>query len=168
MTKVLLGLGSNIEPRLDTLNAALQQLQGAQLSLLAVSSAYESLPYQAVGEGNYINLVALGETKLSPQVLLDFVLEVEQSLGRVRGEEKWGARTIDIDILAYNSLCLKEPGLEIPHYDLQNRDFFLIPIQEIAADFKDPKTETGIEEMIQSLPANLQTRLERLEWKFTL
>lgn len=131
MTVVHLGLGSNLGQRLAYLSRGLQHLLAAgDLRLVAVSSVYETDPWGRPDTPPYLNAAAAIETGLAPQALLDRVLAVERACGRIR-RERWGARTLDIDILLYGDRVVRGPGLEIPHPHLTARAFALVPLLEM-------------------------------------
>lgn len=131
MTVVHLGLGSNQGQRLAYLSRGLQHLLAAgDLRLVAVSSVYETEPWGRPDSPPYLNAAVAIETGLAPQVLLDRALAVERACGRIR-RERWGARTLDIDILLYGDRVVRSPGLEIPHPYLTARAFVLVPLLEL-------------------------------------
>lgn len=127
-----LGLGSNIEDRLDYLQGAVDALdEHPKIRVDAVSSVYETDPVGGPEQGPYLNLVVRAATLLSPRRLLAATQDVEQRLGRVR-EERWGPRTIDIDILLYGRRTMRRKALQIPHPRLAERPFALVPLMEVA------------------------------------
>jgi 2-amino-4-hydroxy-6-hydroxymethyldihydropteridine diphosphokinase len=101
------------------------------------SSLYETAPVGVTAQPWFINLVVEVATDLSPLQLLDLVLSVEQKLGRVRAQ-RWGPRTIDVDILLYDDLAMSTPTLVIPHPEMTRRRFVLEPLIEIAPDLRLP------------------------------
>lgn len=135
---VFLGLGANLGNRLSFLQRALMAL--AELPTVCViqkSSVYESEPIGYTDQGNFLNMVAEVETTASPLQLLREIQRIESRLGRVR-LQRWGPRTIDIDILCWSGHVISEGALQIPHAELHNRKFVLAPFAEIAPDFKVP------------------------------
>lgn len=131
-TPAFIALGSNLEDPAKQLQRAVDALAALPASRLdAVSSVYSSA---AVGPGNqpdYLNAVALVSTELAPRALLVALQEIEQNQGRVR-QERWGPRTLDLDILLYGELQLDSPDLTIPHPRMHQRDFVLYPLREIS------------------------------------
>jgi 2-amino-4-hydroxy-6-hydroxymethyldihydropteridine diphosphokinase len=123
------GLGANLGDREATIRAALEALPG----VVAVSSLRETDPVGVTDQPQYLNGVAALETDLSPRELLDRLLEVERGLGRER-RERWGPRTIDLDLLLYGEETIEEPGLTVPHPRLHERRFALEPLSELAPD----------------------------------
>ncbi len=126
-----IGLGANIGPREVTLLRAVDLLAEADdVEMLAVSQLRETDPVGIVDQQRFLNGAAQIETSLSPRALLELLLRIEQSLGRVR-EERWGPRTVDLDLLAYGDLTVDEPGLRVPHPRLHERRFALEPLSEL-------------------------------------
>jgi 2-amino-4-hydroxy-6-hydroxymethyldihydropteridine diphosphokinase len=121
-----IGLGSNLGDREATIGSALAALPG----VVAVSRLRETAPVGVVDQPRFLNGVARLETALAPRELLDALLAVERSLGRER-HERWGPRTIDLDLLLYGNEVVDEPGLTVPHPRLHERRFVLEPLAEL-------------------------------------
>ena len=103
--------------------------------LLARSSDYRTPPWGLENQPAFINLALMVDTRLSPRALLDRALRIETAFGRDRArEQRWGPRTLDIDIIAYDGLDIDEPGLTLPHPRLFERAFVLAPLAEIVPD----------------------------------
>ena len=127
-----LGLGSNIEDRLQYLQAAVDALDAHdRIRVDAVSSVYETEPVGGPEQGPFLNVVARVATRLSPRQLLAAGQRVEADLDRVR-RERWGPRTIDVDILLYGERTMSRRRLQIPHPRLAERPFALVPLLEVA------------------------------------
>lgn len=127
-------LGSNLgerEAHLAWARGRLDALPGTRL--LAVSSIEETKPLGSIPQPDYLNQMVLCETALPPRVLLEACLEIERETGRVRGPDKWGPRTLDLDIVRYDDLSLREPGLTLPHPGLGERDWWQREMKELAA-----------------------------------
>lgn len=138
MTTAVLGLGGNIGDVRATMAAALDVLAaGFDVDVEAVSALYETPPWGNTEQPAFLNAAARISTSLSARELLDAVLATEQRLGRHRAE-RWGPRTIDIDILIFGTGVVDEPGLTIPHPRLAERAFALAPLADVA-----PETEFG-------------------------
>lgn len=134
MNIAYIALGSNLNQPIEQLQSALQAMgRLPQTKLLKVSSFYQSKPLGPQDQPDYVNAVACIETQLAPLELLDALQHIENEQGRVR-LRRWGERTLDLDILLYNNLQLQSARLTIPHYDMKNREFVIIPLQEIAPD----------------------------------
>ena len=134
--KYLLSLGGNVGDARDTLGRAVAALcDGGDVRLLARSSDYRTRPWGVTDQPPFINLALVAQTHLPPRALLDHALRVEAAFGRDRAkEQRWGPRTLDIDIIAYDALAIDEPGLTLPHPRLFERAFVLAPLAEIAPD----------------------------------
>ena len=137
MERIYIGMGSNLADPADQLRSAIQAL--AQLPdsrFVGVSAFYQSdslLP----GQPRYTNAVAAIDTTLAPLDLLDALQAIELDQGRER-LERWGPRTLDLDILLYDDLILDTPTLHIPHIEMHRRDFVLIPLAQIAPWVRHP------------------------------
>ena len=133
-----LGLGSNIEDRIDYLQSAVEALAAhPKIRVDAVSSVYETDPVGGPEQGAFLNIAVRIATLLSPRGLLKAGQDVEQALGRER-VERWGPRTIDVDILLYGDRTVHKRNLEIPHARLTERPFALVPLLEVAPGKKLP------------------------------
>lgn len=132
MSIAYIALGSNLNQPIEQLQSALQAINRLpQTQLLNVSSFYQSKPLGPQDQPDYLNAVACIETTLQPIALLDALQYIENEQGRVR-LRRWGERTLDLDILLYDNLQLQSERLTIPHYDMKNREFVMIPLLEIA------------------------------------
>ena len=136
MAAAYLSLGSNLGDREANVRKALDLLAD-RMTLMKVSSLYETAPIGVTDQNDFINAVALIETELDPTDLLDAILDVEKIVGRVRNL-RWGSRVIDIDILIYDDVEISTLELTIPHPEMMNRAFVLIPLAEIAPDLELP------------------------------
>ena len=129
-----LGLGSNLGDRLANLQAAVDALQMEPgLRVTASSRVWETTPVGGPPQPDYLNAVIRVETDLSARDLLDVARRVEARLGRVR-KERWGARTLDVDILLFDEEEIDEPDLVIPHPRIAQRAFVLLPLLELEPD----------------------------------
>jgi 2-amino-4-hydroxy-6-hydroxymethyldihydropteridine diphosphokinase len=131
--RVYLALGSNLDDRLATLQRAVELLDARpSIDVVRSSRVYETEP---VGppQPPYLNAVIEVRTDLEPRELLNECLAAEAELGRVRAE-RWGPRTIDIDVLTYDERQIEDPDLEIPHPRMHERAFVLIPLSDLTAD----------------------------------
>ncbi|WP_068675790.1 2-amino-4-hydroxy-6-hydroxymethyldihydropteridine diphosphokinase [Oceanobacillus sp. Castelsardo] len=138
MNKAYLSLGTNIEPRIDYLNDALELLEeSGDISIKDKSSIYETAPVGYTEQSDFLNIVIGITTSLSSMELLKYCQSIEGRLGRKR-EIRFGPRTIDLDILTYNNENSTVEELLIPHPRMHERAFVLIPLQEIAPNFRIP------------------------------
>ncbi len=134
-----LGLGSNLETPIEQLRAARLAIANVNgISEIAFSSLYCSPPMGSQVQPDYVNAVMAIETDLLPLELLTTMQHVENEHGRVRNE-RWGARTLDIDILLLGDKVLDLPDLIVPHYGMAERAFVLYPLAEISPDLDIPK-----------------------------
>jgi 2-amino-4-hydroxy-6-hydroxymethyldihydropteridine diphosphokinase len=133
MADALLGFGGNVGDVRATLEKAVALFaDGGKVTLRARSSDYATPPWGVTDQPPFINLAIRVETTLSPRALLTRALEVERALGRDRAREtRWGPRTIDIDLIAYDDLAIDEHDLILPHPRLFERAFVLVPLAEI-------------------------------------
>lgn len=132
--RVVIGLGANVGDRRGNIDGAIAALRMTSgVHVLRVSSVQETAP---VGppQDPYLNAAVLVETTLSLRALLDEALRIEAGLGRVRGEQRWGPRTVDLDLLWSDGPPVSEPGLTVPHPELLNRSFALAPLLEVLDD----------------------------------
>ncbi|MDK8176570.1 2-amino-4-hydroxy-6-hydroxymethyldihydropteridine pyrophosphokinase [Staphylococcus sp. HMSC072B07] len=147
MTGVFLGLGSNVGDRENQLKEAIRLLdEQSGIKVVKVSSFYETEPVGYVDQPDFLNLCVEIQTELSPKAVLERGLAIEQQLHRVR-KERWGPRTLDIDILLYGDQIIEEQDLTIPHPRMTERAFVLIPLQEIAPNKIEPRTQTKIKDI---------------------
>ncbi|MGH9247711.1 MAG: 2-amino-4-hydroxy-6-hydroxymethyldihydropteridine diphosphokinase [Acidimicrobiales bacterium] len=130
MARAFLGLGSNLGDRRRYLKEAVDSLVG----VVAVSPVYETEPLGGPDQDPYLNLAVELDTELSPRQLLGVCHRLETAMGRVRGE-RWGPRTLDIDILWMDGVTVDEPDLQIPHPRMWNRRFVVAPLRDLAPDF---------------------------------
>lgn len=148
---VFLGLGSNLGDRDAHLNDAIAALCASDaICVTAQSSVLETAPVGNEDQGMFLNAVVEIETTLSPLQLMRTCLEIEMQQGRVR-DEKWGPRTIDIDILFFSDQLIQEAGLEVPHPEVQKRSFVLIPLVEIAPMMLHPTLGVTARAMLHAL-----------------
>ena len=143
---VHLGLGSNLGDRKEYLSMAYNQLRSEAVREFSASSIYESEPLLKMPQPKYLNMVVCGLTIFSPQELLKKCQQIEISLGRVH-RERWGCREIDIDILSYGSRIIDNDDLVIPHPEIENRSFVLMPMLELSPEWLHPETGITIKEL---------------------
>ena len=130
MSIAYIALGSNLGDRKENLDRALDELKKAGIKVAAVSKYLESEPYGVTDQPKFINGVARVETNLSPEELLETMLNIENKMGRVRLRH-WGERNIDLDLLLYDDVKMQTEKLTLPHPDMQNRDFVMKPLSEV-------------------------------------
>ena len=157
--QVYIGLGSNLAQPLAQLRDACQALARLPDSqLLALSSAYASDPLGPPDQPRYLNAVAGLHTQLAPLALLDALQGIEQAHGRQRKAERWGPRTLDLDILLFGERVLHDERLTVPHYHMHARAFVLYPLAELAPGLQLPDGR-ALTELLAACPF---TGLERI------
>ncbi len=143
MTSASIALGSNLGDRAANLRGALAALQRDDaVRVVAESAVYETAPVGGPEQPDYLNMVVAVETELAPEALLARCLAVEAEHGRVR-RERWGARTLDLDLLHYGETELATERLTLPHPRMAERAFVLVPLAEIAPALKIGDTTVG-------------------------
>ena len=153
MERVYIGLGSNLaEPR-QQLHSALQAIGALpHCQLLGVSSFYLSDPLGPADQPPYLNAVAELDCALAPLELLDALQAIERDQGRVRKAERWGPRTLDLDILLFGNRLLSEERLTVPHYHMHARAFVLYPLAEIAPPDLQLPDGRSLEQLLAACP----------------
>ncbi|MCG6396314.1 2-amino-4-hydroxy-6-hydroxymethyldihydropteridine diphosphokinase [Vibrio alginolyticus] len=128
-----MAIGSNLADPLDQVNRAIAALGAIPQSRLVRHSAfYRTAPMGPAGQPDYLNAAVLLETDLTPHQLLDATQAIELAHGRVRKDERWGPRTLDLDIMLFGDMVISDARLTVPHYGLKVREFMLYPLAEIA------------------------------------
>lgn len=150
MSFAYIALGSNLGDKEKNLRRALLLLTQQGVEVVRVSSFLSTEPYGVTDQPQFLNAVACVRTSLAPLALLDVLLATELAMGRVRLRH-WGERNIDLDLLLYEDVVLDTPRLHLPHPDMQNRDFVLLPLAEIAPELKHPTLQKTIYELKENL-----------------
>ena len=150
MSFAYIALGSNLGDKEKNLRRALLLLTQQGVEVVRVSSFLSTEPYGVIDQPQFLNAVACVRTSLAPLALLDVLLATELAMGRVRLRH-WGERNIDLDLLLYEDVVLDTPRLRLPHPDMQNRDFVLLPLAEIAPELKHPTLQKTIWELKENL-----------------
>jgi len=153
-SNIFLLLGSNLGDRLNNLTTARLLIEEKVGEIIHKSAVYRTEAWGKTDQPEFYNQVIQLQSMLLPEDLLAIVLMIEKEMGRVR-VEKWGTRIIDIDILFYNTSLIKTDTLQVPHPEIQNRKFTLLPLDEIAADFIHP----GLQKTIHQLLAECEDQL---------
>jgi 2-amino-4-hydroxy-6-hydroxymethyldihydropteridine diphosphokinase len=154
---VYLSLGSNLGDRERNLRVAVEALS-RELHEVTVSSLYETEPVGVLDQPAFLNLAMQAQTDLDPESLLALVKRIEQQVGRTP-TFRWGPRIVDIDILMYDDQTLEVPNLHIPHREMLNRAFVLVPLAEIAPDLIHPTSRRRIRELRDEVPGLEGVRL---------
>lgn len=149
-SKVAIALGSNLGDSIAILEAAIKALERMPgIEIIIVSSWYET---KAIGppQPNYINGCISVRTEQKPHSLLQILLGIEKEFGRIR-REKWGPRTLDLDLLLYDDLILETPSLQIPHPRMRERAFVLAPLAQIEPSWIEPVSGKSIKELLKAV-----------------
>ncbi len=158
MHKVFILLGGNIGDRLQYLSMAKKLLQEKAGRIILESSIYETEAWGFEDSKLFLNMVLCLESDFGQEELLLITQQIELDLGRKNKGGEYSARTIDIDILFYDDTVYNSPQLTIPHKNIQNRKFELIPMAEIAPDFIHPVLEKSMMHLLAICPDNLNVR----------
>ncbi|HET9931929.1 MAG TPA: 2-amino-4-hydroxy-6-hydroxymethyldihydropteridine diphosphokinase [Polyangiaceae bacterium] len=158
----VVGLGSNLGDRFSYLRFAVRRL--AELGAdLRVSGIYETEPL-GPPQPRYLNAAVRARFELSPRSLLNSLLEIERAAGRER-RERWGARTLDLDLLWIAGVSVNEPDLRVPHPELTRRAFALAPLVELAPEATDPQADESYSERLARLDLEGVERLSVALWE---
>jgi 2-amino-4-hydroxy-6-hydroxymethyldihydropteridine diphosphokinase len=157
MNKLYLSIGGNEGNRFSNLKQAVTNIEIFCGELLLQSSLYETAPWGKTDQHSFLNQALLIQTGLDAVSAMKIILEIEEKMGRKR-KEKYGSRIIDIDILFFNNEILQLPQLKIPHPEIQNRRFVLVPMNEIASSFIHPVSHKTIRELLDECPDQLSVK----------
>jgi 2-amino-4-hydroxy-6-hydroxymethyldihydropteridine diphosphokinase len=147
--KVYIGLGSNLEDREGNLNEAIKRIGETAGELGMTSSVYETEPWGFQADEQFLNMAVEINTSLNPVKLMEYLLKIESRMGRVRSEEQYSSRLIDIDILLYGDVIVHDMDLVIPHPRMHERKFVLVPLNEIAPLAVHPVLKKTVRELLQ-------------------
>jgi 2-amino-4-hydroxy-6-hydroxymethyldihydropteridine diphosphokinase len=157
-TIVFIGLGSNMGNREAHLKKAVQLISAQVGPVIEQSSVYETKPWGNTTQPDFLNQVIQVITEISPEDCMNQLLQIENSLGRVRSE-KWGPRSIDLDLLYYGNQIINSPNLQVPHPGNAYRKFVLIPLTEIAPDFIHPVLHKTHQQLLNECSDGLDVKL---------
>jgi 2-amino-4-hydroxy-6-hydroxymethyldihydropteridine diphosphokinase len=159
--QVYVGIGSNVGDRKENFLEALKRVTNLpDTKMIKESSLYESEPLGDAKEW-YVNGAIQIETRFKPETLLLKFKNIERAMGRKKVKKRWGSRIIDLDILLYDGLILKKKNLRIPHPEMQNRKFVLVPLSEIAPQVVHPELGMTISELLINLNDDKKVHLYR-------
>ena len=163
---IYIGIGANLGDREKTLQKATGILDAKpKITVVAASAVYETVPVGVVEQPHFLNAVLQVHTSLSARSLLNCLLAIERDFGRVR-ETRWGPRTLDLDILLYGDAIINQPGLQVPHPHLHEREFVLVPLCDLKPDLKHPVLDQSIQFLTESL--NKGTSAHALDMNFSV
>ena len=147
---IYIALGSNLGDKENNMKEALQRLAKKGVTVCKVSDFMATRPYGVTDQPDFLNAVAEIKTDCSPTELLQILLQIEREMGRKR-IRRWGERNIDLDLLLYEDQIINLPGLQVPHPDMQNRDFVLRPLAQIAPEAVHPILKKTIRQLWEEL-----------------
>lgn len=163
MSIAFLGLGSNKGERISYLNKAVDMIKDIKKTkIIRTSSVYETEPWGVSEQEDYLNSVIEIETPLDARSLLIELKNIEKTLGRI-DSRKWAEREIDIDLLFFENEIVDEGSLKVPHPQLENRKFVLVPMNEISPDFIHPVLGKKISELLNETSDNLSVKKYEIE-----
>lgn len=154
MNRVYIALGSNLAQPLQQVATALDALRDLPQSRLGQCSPwYRTKPLGPQNQPDFLNAVVALDTLLAPEQLLDHTQNIERHQGRVRKDQRWGPRTLDLDILLYGNKVINSERLTVPHYGLKEREFMLYPLADIAPELVFPDG-TPLADCLKLIPKN--------------
>ena len=157
MNSTYLLIGGNLGNRIENLAMARSLIENELGKIIKVSSIYETAAWGITKQPDFLNQVLLIKTKFSPEKMMQLILSIENKMGRVR-TQKNASRIIDIDILFFNDEIINNENLTIPHPEIQNRKFALIPLNEIASDLVHPVFKQSIKNLLSTSKDKLQVK----------
>lgn len=160
MANVFLLLGSNLGDKIGQLTKARQQISRLIGPIITASSVYKTAAWGEENQDDFLNQVVLVNTELQPYEVLNIAQNIEKQEGRIR-QERWGPRTLDIDILLWDDKVVANPDLKIPHPEIPDRRFTLVPLAEIAPLLVHPIYQKTIKNLLEDCSDNLP--VERLQ-----
>jgi 2-amino-4-hydroxy-6-hydroxymethyldihydropteridine diphosphokinase len=155
--RIFIGVGANLGDRREAIIDALNRFATQELNVLGKSSLYETSPYGRIDQNNFLNAVVLCETELDPHEVHRRLKHIEREMGRLK-RERWGPREIDLDLLLYGDLVMNEKNLIVPHPDLANRPFVLVPLDELEPSIVHPVLSKKPGELLDDLRASHKHR----------
>ncbi|NLR58747.1 2-amino-4-hydroxy-6-hydroxymethyldihydropteridine diphosphokinase [Chitinophaga polysaccharea] len=157
MNTAILLIGGNLGDRTGNLQQAVHLIQETAGEVVKTSALYQTAPWGAVDQPDYLNQGLEIRTNMDALTLLHTLLEIERKIGRIR-QQKWGSRVIDIDLIFFNDSVISLPELKVPHPRMQLRQFVLVPLLEIVPDYVHPGLHQTVRELAASctdtLPAS--------------
>jgi 2-amino-4-hydroxy-6-hydroxymethyldihydropteridine diphosphokinase len=149
MSKVFLGIGTNLGNRERNLKEAILNIEEQIGRVLSSSSVYETPPWGLDAENDFLNMVVSVETNHTPAEIMKKILLIESMMGRERTQNRYSSRIIDIDILLYDDLVSDEKGLKVPHRLMHERKFVLVPLCELVPDMIHPVLEKSMKVLLE-------------------
>ncbi|TWF41271.1 2-amino-4-hydroxy-6-hydroxymethyldihydropteridine diphosphokinase [Chitinophaga polysaccharea] len=149
MNTAILLIGGNLGDRTGNLQQAVQLIQETAGEVVQTSALYQTAPWGAVDQPDYLNQGVEIRTNMDALTLLHTLLEIERKIGRIR-QQKWGSRVIDIDLIFFNDSVISLPELKVPHPRMQLRQFVLVPLLEIVPNYVHPVLHQTVRELAAS------------------
>ena len=146
MTIIYIGIGSNLGDKEGNCKTAIERLSENGITVKKISSPYRTKPWGVEDQPDFVNMAVKAETNINPSELLPILKTIEKEMGRQDGV-RWGPRLIDLDLLFYDDLVISYDELAIPHPLLHKREFVLLPLAEIAAEFVHPVLKATIKQL---------------------
>lgn len=162
MSRLYLSLGSNLNERYANLRRAIALLR-EHMTVTAISPVYATEPWGDRDQSPFLNICVAASTPLAPHDVLHLIKSIEQEMGR-RPTHRWGPRLIDIDIIFYDNLVLRDEELIIPHPRLAERAFVLAPLADLIPDFRHPQTGETVQELLDRIGAAGVERLFEMDY----
>ena len=150
MHNVFIAIGTNLGDKEENIRQSIKKMEQNNIHIIKKSNVYKTMPYGYKNQPVFLNCVVQAETMLSPEELLYVLLSIEKQMGRKR-KIHWGPRIIDLDIIFYDNLIINSSNLKIPHPDMQNREFVLKPLCDIAPNFVHPVLHKTVKELLKEL-----------------
>lgn len=150
MHNVFIAIGTNLGDKEENIRQSIKKMAQNNIHIIKKSTVYKTMPYGYKNQPVFLNCVVQAETMLSPEELLYVLLSIEKQMGRKR-KIHWGPRIIDLDIIFYDNLIINSSNLKIPHPDMQNREFVLKPLCDIAPNFVHPVLHKTVKELLKEL-----------------
>lgn len=166
-SEVYISLGSNLNIPLNNIKNAISEINNfiPYSKVIKISSFYETIPYGIKEQPKYINAVILIKTLLYPEKLLFYTQKIEKKYNIKKKKNKWGPRILDLDILLFDNIIINKQNLIIPHYDIDNRSFFIIPLIEISSKIRFPDGML-ISEKLKKLKKNDIKSLKKIKFNY--
>jgi len=160
MNTIAIGIGTNQGDRILSVSIVLKKMLHHGLKIIKVSSLYESEAVGYQSDNLFINAVVKVETQLNPFEVLEILMGIEEEMGRIRLEEGYSDRPMDLDILAIGKEIIDTENLQVPHPRIINRAFVLVPFYEVWSDWQHPKLGVSIELMVQKVQHQILKKIE--------
>lgn len=155
--RVAIGMGSNLGDSLENLRLGLREVRRL-LDGTDVSSVYETAPVHVTDQPPFLNACCIGRTVLSPRQLLTELRQIEELAGRTRSGRRYGPRTLDLDLLLYGNHVIRKADIVVPHPRLRERAFVLVPLRDIAPDWRVPGADAAPESSVAELAETVGSR----------